>query len=137
MYQAKTLRPPSIADHCDSAACSIGRNGPTSCPLGLITPIVPATRSSHQLPGGREDDAGRRHQPGAEDEGPAAAEAVGAGGQNEGDDGIADEGGRQQQPGVRFVDAEADQIEHQHDRQGAVGEQTDEPRHEQQPCVAG
>src|SRR5947208_13421150 len=28
---------------CDSAACSIGRNGPTSLPLGLMTPIVPAT----------------------------------------------------------------------------------------------
>jgi hypothetical protein len=32
---------------CDSAACSIERNGPTSCPLGLITPIVPASTNSH------------------------------------------------------------------------------------------
>jgi hypothetical protein len=28
---------------CDRAACSIERKGPTSLPLGLITPIVPAT----------------------------------------------------------------------------------------------
>src|SRR5438105_4703631 len=27
----------------ERAACSIGKNGPTSWPLGLITPIVPAS----------------------------------------------------------------------------------------------
>ena len=53
------------------------------------------------------------------------------------DDGVADERQRQQQAGLRFAQAEADQIEHQHHRQRAVGEQPDESRGEQQPAIAG
>lgn len=34
---------------CDRAACSMDRNGPTSLPLGLVTPIVPATNSRSRL----------------------------------------------------------------------------------------
>src|SRR5690348_10984996 len=33
----------------ESAACSTARNGPTSLPLGLITPMVAATRSAAKL----------------------------------------------------------------------------------------
>src|SRR5437762_2610944 len=34
---------------CDSAACSMDKKGPTSFPLGLITPIVAATSSTTQF----------------------------------------------------------------------------------------
>ena len=40
MYQANTRVRARSATICDSAACSTARNGPTSLPLGLITPIV-------------------------------------------------------------------------------------------------
>ena len=50
VYHANTAVLVRSVTTCESAACSIDRNGPTSPPLGLITPIVPARRSSHQFP---------------------------------------------------------------------------------------
>jgi hypothetical protein len=49
VYQAKTPVLARSLTACDSAACSIDRNGPTSFPLGLITPIVPAISRSQRL----------------------------------------------------------------------------------------
>ena len=47
---------------CGSAACSTARNGPTSLPLGLMTPIVAArTRTGSDARGG-EDHARQDHQ---------------------------------------------------------------------------
>ena len=43
VYQANTSVLARSVTTCDSAACSIGRNGPTSLPLGLMTPMVPAS----------------------------------------------------------------------------------------------
>ena len=40
MYQANTAVLLRSVTTCERAACSIDRNGPTSFPLGLITPIV-------------------------------------------------------------------------------------------------
>ena len=49
VYQANTSVLERLGTTCESAACSIDRNGPTSLPLGLITPIVPATIRSTRL----------------------------------------------------------------------------------------
>ena len=48
VYQANTSVRARSGMTDDSAACSTERNGPTSFPLGLMTPIVPATRSSQK-----------------------------------------------------------------------------------------
>ena len=48
VYQANTVVLESRGTTWASAACSIGKNGPTSLPLGLITPIVPATTRSRK-----------------------------------------------------------------------------------------
>ena len=135
VYQANTSVLVRSVTTCESAACSIGRNGPTSCPLGLMTPMVPATTSSPDR-GGGEDEPGRRHQQRADDQHAAAAEAIGARGEKQRDDRVADERQRQQQAGLRLAQADADQVEHQHDRERAVREQADEPGGEQQPAVA-
>ena len=48
MYQANTAVLASEGTTWARAACSIGKNGPTSFPLGLMTPIVPATTRSRK-----------------------------------------------------------------------------------------
>jgi hypothetical protein len=45
LYQAKIAVRAWLGMTWDSAACSIARNGPTSLPLGLMTPIVAARMS--------------------------------------------------------------------------------------------
>ena len=55
-----------------SDACSTARNGPTSLPLGLITPIVAATSEHREHRRGHERQAGREHQAGAGEQRPAA-----------------------------------------------------------------
>jgi hypothetical protein len=49
VYQANTSVLERSRTTCASTACSIGRNGPTSLPLGLITPIVPAMIKNTRL----------------------------------------------------------------------------------------
>ena len=102
-----------------------------------MTPIVPASNEQPELAGGREDEPGRGHQQRADDQHAPAADAIGARREEQRDDGVADERQRQQQAGLRLAQPEADQIEHQHDRQRAVREQPDEARGEQQPAVPG
>src|SRR5208337_1792676 len=50
LYQAKTAIRLSSGTVCESAACSIERNGPTSLSAGLSTPIVATTTSRTKLP---------------------------------------------------------------------------------------
>ena len=57
----------------ESAACSIDRNGPTSLPLGLITPTVPASTSSQRRGGRGEHQSRRRHEQRANDQHAAPA----------------------------------------------------------------
>jgi hypothetical protein len=50
VYQAKMGVRRRSSTTWASAACSIDRNGPTSLPLGLMTPMVPVMSSSQKLP---------------------------------------------------------------------------------------
>ena len=56
------------------------RNGPTSLPLGLITPMVAASYQQDVVLGDREQDPRQHHQAGAGDQHALAADAVGVGG---------------------------------------------------------
>src|SRR5712671_5538440 len=49
VYQANAVVLVEAETTCESAACSIDRNGPTSLPLGLTTPIVPAITRNKKL----------------------------------------------------------------------------------------
>ncbi len=49
VYQANAVVLVEAETTCASAACSIDRNGPTSLPLGLTTPIVPAITRNKKL----------------------------------------------------------------------------------------
>src|SRR5258708_32858403 len=49
VYQANAEVLVEAETTCASAACSIDRNGPTSLPLGLTTPIVPAMTRNKKL----------------------------------------------------------------------------------------
>src|SRR6478752_5800052 len=49
VYQANAVVLVLAETTCESAACSIDRNGPTSLPLGLTTPIVPAITRNKKL----------------------------------------------------------------------------------------
>src|SRR6266702_8960177 len=49
VYQANAVVLVEAETTCASAACSIDRNGPTSLPLGLTTPIVPAMTRNKKL----------------------------------------------------------------------------------------
>ena len=101
-----------------------------------MTPIGAGEDEQPEVDGGGKHEPRRGHQQRADDQHPPAAEPIGAGRQEQRHDGVADERQRQQQADLRFGQAEADQIEHQHDRQRAVREQPDESRGEQQPAIA-
>ncbi len=45
-YQANVAVRRRSGTTCESAACSMARNGPTSLPVGEMTPMIPATMSS-------------------------------------------------------------------------------------------
>src|ERR1700692_173353 len=49
VYQANAVVLVEAETTCASAACSIDKNGPTSLPLGLTTPIVPAMTRNKKL----------------------------------------------------------------------------------------
>jgi len=49
LYQAKTFVRFSSDIICERAACSIDRNGPTSLPVGLMTPIIAAINNKKKL----------------------------------------------------------------------------------------
>ena len=80
LYQAKT-RASAARTRWLSAACSTARNGPTSLPLGLMTPIVAATSSTGEVGRVANTSAGDDHQQRAGDEDPPPAEPVGVRGQ--------------------------------------------------------
>jgi DNA-binding response OmpR family regulator len=98
--------------------------------------MMPARTRSQKLRGGGKHRSGRRHQESAGDQHPPPAEPVGASGEEQRHDGVADERQRQDQADLRFGEADADQIEDQDYRQRAIREQPDEPRREQQPAIA-
>ena len=85
-----------------SAACSTARNGPTSLPVGLMTPIV-AARIRSGTPA-RERERRRRRatiSSAPDDEDPPAADPVGVRRQPERDQRVADEGQREDHPDRR------------------------------------
>src|SRR5258708_10936954 len=49
VYQANAVVRVEDGTTCERAACSIDRNGPTSLPLGLKTPMVPAITRNKKL----------------------------------------------------------------------------------------
>jgi hypothetical protein len=49
VYQANAVVLVDAETTCARAACSIDRNGPTSLPLGLTTPMVPAITRNKKL----------------------------------------------------------------------------------------
>ena len=49
VYQANAIVLVDGGTTCAGAACPIDRNGPTSLPLGLTTPIVPAITRNKKL----------------------------------------------------------------------------------------
>jgi hypothetical protein len=83
-----------------------------------------------------EDEAGGGHQQRADEERAPAPDAIGAGGEEQRDQRVAGERRRQQQPDVRLAQPEGDQVEDEHDRQPAIGEQADAARGEEQAAVA-
>ena len=137
VYQANTSVLVRSVTTCESAACSIDRNGPTSLPLGLMTPMVPASTRSQRLPVDAKTSPAASHQHRADDQHAAASDPIGARREGQRDDGVADERQGQQQAGLRLAQSDADQVEHQHDGQRSVREQADESRGEEQPRVTG
>ena len=137
VYQAKTSVRARSGITDDSAACSTERKGPTSFPLGLMTPIVPATRSSQKrlvdakaIPAAAISSApGDEHAP--------APEPIGPRGEVQRHDRVTGERQRQERADARFAQAGAHQVEDQDDRHRSVREQPDESGGEQQPSVPG
>ena len=99
-----------------------------------MTPIVAGDDQQPQLAGRRERQARRRHQRGADDQHPPPADPIGARRERQRHDRVADSVRVSSRPVCDSRQADADEIEHQHDRQRAVREQPDEPGGEQQPA---
>ena len=76
---------------CESDACSMARNGPTSLPLGLSTPSVAATSSTGNAVLPANTMPGADHQQRPEEQRPPAAEPVGARRQQQRDRGVAEQ----------------------------------------------
>ena len=85
LYQANTSVRRSSVTMCESAACSTDRNGPTSFPLGLMTPMVAARSSSNKVAGRGEHDPGQHHQDGPDDQRAPPPEPIGGRRQPQGD----------------------------------------------------
>ena len=137
VYQAKTSVLRRSVTTCERAACSIGRNGPTSWPLGLITPIVATSRSSQKLTRDANTSPAAamsiapttsiRRRPSRSARVVITSEI----------DGVAKQGQREQEPPcLRCGEPDANQVEDQHHRQRPIGEQADESRGKEQPMAS-
>ena len=135
LYQAKTCVRRSPGTACDRAACSMARKGPTSYPLGLMTPIVAAARrttnrsvpmKTRPAPSSSSDPSGQhRRRP----------IPVGVGAHPERDGGIADQRERQEQADPPLVQAQRRQIQRQDDRQEPIAEHPHDPGRKQDPAI--
>ena len=115
----------------------MARNGPTSLPLGLMTPIVAAaSRTMNRSAAMKMSPAPRmRRDPRTEHAAPPMRSACVRDPQR--DDGVADQGQRQQEPYLRLVEPQRRQVQGEDDGQEAVAEH---PRHsgrEQEAAVTG
>ena len=130
-------RPAAVRDGlASSAACSMARNGPTSLPVGEMTPIAPARMSSGTQLVNAKTTPGDDHQPGTRDQDPAPAESVRVRRQPQRDEGVADEREGQDEADRQGVQPGRREVQHQDDRQEAVAEHPERPHREQQPAVA-
>ena len=113
---------PRGSTSCVSDACSTARNGPTSLPLGLMTPSVAATSST----GNTVEVANTRPAPsissGADEQRAASAEAVGASRQEQRDRGVAEQGEGEQQADLVPVEADGLEVQDEDDGQEPVRE---------------
>ena len=87
------------------------------------------------LAGPEEDETSRRHEEGAEQEHAPAPHAVGAGGDPQGDRGVSEKRGSEEEARRGPVEPDRAQVEHEHDRERAVGEEPRDSRGEQQAHV--
>ncbi len=87
--------------------------------------------------GQRESDARARHQGGSGDEHFAAPDAIGLGGQDERDGGIAEQGEGKQEAGLLFAQAQAGEVEDEDYRQRPIREQAQKTGGEEQASVVG
>ena len=96
----------------------------------------PGHEQETKMAGRGEGEAGRRHEHGTDDQHAPTSNAVGARRQRQRHDGVADQRQRQEQSGLCFIQADADEIEHEHDRQRPVREEPDKTGGEEQPPVS-
>src|SRR5882757_3661993 len=118
VYQANAVVRVEDGTTCERAACSIDRNGPTSLPLGLKTPMVPAiTRNKKLLV---QAKAGAGHKEGPENEHPPTPNTVRLGCENQGNDRVPQEYQGEKHSDPRFTESNAGQIEDENNGQRAV-----------------
>ena len=115
---SRVRRAPGVASV--SAACSTARNGPTSLPVGLITPMVAARIRSGTQIGNREHETRQDHQERPSDQDPAPAKSIGTRREPERDQRVADEGQGQDDPDRGAVEAERGEVQDQDDGQEAI-----------------
>jgi hypothetical protein len=121
---------------CASAACSTARKGPTSLPLGLMTPKVAASKQQPERARAGEEDAGNDHQQCAEQQHAAASGPVGAGRDPKRNRGVPQQRQGQQQANLTFGQTRGCQVQHEHHGNQSVGEEAKDARREQQADVA-
>ena len=105
-------------------------------PVGLRTPIVPATTSSGIQLVSAKTIAGDDHQERAGDQDTPATQPVGVRRQPQRDHGVADQGQGQDDADRDGVEPDGRQVQDQDDRQEPVAEHPEDPRREQQTAVA-
>ena len=99
-----------------------------------------ADRGGDQEPpkvfGDGEDDPSQKHQHGTEDQHFAPSDSIRRGGNPQRDGGVAQQRQRQQQSHSLVIQANRFEVQHQHDRQEAVGEQPDAAGGKKPPTVS-
>ncbi len=120
----------------DSAACSIARNGPTSLPVGEMTPIVAARISRGTQSVSAKATPAHDHQDRAGHQDAAPAEPIGMRRQPQREDRVADEREAEHDPDRQGVESERVEVQHERDGEEAVAEHPQRPHGEQRPTVA-
>ena len=126
VYQAKAVVLIGAETTCESAACSIDRNGPTSLPLGLTTPIVPAITRKQEVARKCEGKTGAGPKKGPDNEHPPAPNTIHLGCENQRNDRVPQQGQGEKHSDPRFTESNATQIEEENNGKRAISEEASE-----------
>ena len=136
LYQAKTLVRRASWTRCESEACSMARNGPTSLPPAADERHDGRRGEQREVAGEREGDPGQRHQRSTEPQHRASPHAVGRTRDQQRDRRVAGEGEREEDADLATpVKPSSARYSTKHDRQESIAEHAQDARAEEQDDV--